>query len=118
MRNPLARQRPGLPYCASPIRRHASGLLLRHQLRVAPPARKGLQTTPAPPAPAQRCTEPDPAAQSPREVHRQVHVVGLSVELDQLRFGGAHVPHDLLDARQVPATEHVVPELRHENPRA
>ena len=51
-----------------------------------------------------------------REVHEQVDVVVLAVELDQLAFEvGADGPHDLFHARQVGVLEDLVPVLRHEN---
>ena len=51
-----------------------------------------------------------------REVHQQVDVVVLAVELHQLGFEVlADGPHDLFAARQVGVGEHLVPVLRHEN---
>src|SRR5690606_37592851 len=51
-----------------------------------------------------------------REVHEEVDVVVLAVELDQLGLEVlAHGPHDLLAPRQVPVGEDRVPVLRHEN---
>ncbi len=51
-----------------------------------------------------------------REVHEEVDVVVLAVELDQLGLEVlAHGPHDFLAPRQVPVAEDGVPVLRHEN---
>ena len=50
-----------------------------------------------------------------RDVHQQVNVLGLAVELGQLGPEvRAHVPHDLLDAVQVPRGEHPVPGDEHQ----
>src|SRR5690606_27951364 len=51
-----------------------------------------------------------------REVHEQVDVVVLAVELHQFGLEVlTHGPHDLLAPRQVPIGEDLVPVLRHEN---
>jgi hypothetical protein len=47
--------------------------------------------------------------------HQEVDVVALAVEFLKLDLeAGAHVPHDLLHPREVPALEHRVPVLGHE----
>jgi putative transposase len=51
-----------------------------------------------------------------REVHQQVDVVGLAVELGQFAFEvGAHVAHDLLRPLWVPPGEHLIPVLHSEH---
>jgi len=51
-----------------------------------------------------------------REVHQQVNVVRLAVELAELALeAGAHVPHDLLQPLKVASGEHWVPVLRDED---
>jgi hypothetical protein len=50
-----------------------------------------------------------------REVHQQVHMLGLAAELGQFRPKDcAHIPHDLLHPFQVPRGEYRVPVLRDE----
>jgi hypothetical protein len=50
-----------------------------------------------------------------REVHQQVHKLGLAAELGQFRPKDcAHIPHDLLHPFQVPRGEYRVPVLRDE----
>ena len=88
--------------------------------------RPGPQPSRPPVVPAQvRELLPQPAGRHPLEAsgqprqraepHRQVHALGLAVELDQPGPGvRAHVPHDLLRALRMPRGEHPVPGDEHQ----